>query len=80
MNERDFCYWLRGFLEVANPGAMTAGQIAMVKEHLDLVFSHVTGKVTDANKKASRNEELEKKIQDIQRDIQRVGERGRLVC
>lgn len=42
MNAQDFCYWLQGFFEVANPQDMTAEQTQMVKDHLALVFHKVT--------------------------------------
>ena len=44
MTERDFCYWLQGLFEVAKPEALTKEQTAMVREHLALVFTKVTGK------------------------------------
>lgn len=40
MNDRDFCYWLRGFMEM-NPEleSINKEQIEMIKKHLDLVFN-----------------------------------------
>lgn len=43
MTERDFCYWLQGFFEIENPTNITSEQVAMIKEHLQLVFNKVTG-------------------------------------
>lgn len=40
MHARDFCFWLQGFFEVANPDGMTREQVSMVKRHLALVFKH----------------------------------------
>ncbi len=40
MTDRDFCFWLQGFFEVANPKEMCEDQIKMVREHLNLVFEH----------------------------------------
>lgn len=40
MRSRDFCYWLQGFFEVANPREITAEQTEMIKRHLSLVFVH----------------------------------------
>jgi hypothetical protein len=45
MNEREFCYWLRGFFEITGDDViptLTPNQIATIKEHLDLVFNKVT--------------------------------------
>lgn len=37
---RDFCFWLQGFLEVAEPDTLTAKQLGVIKSHLSLVFIH----------------------------------------
>ena len=43
MNERDFAYWLQGFVEM-NPEMKqpTPEQWAQIKDHLKLVFTKVT--------------------------------------
>jgi hypothetical protein len=38
---RDFVYWLRGYIELSeknNNRGMTADQVKMINDHLDLVF------------------------------------------
>lgn len=40
MTSRDFAYWLQGFFEIAQPETATAEQLAMIKQHLSLVFVH----------------------------------------
>lgn len=40
MTSRDFCYWLQGVFEVANPQALDARQTEMIRRHLSLVFKH----------------------------------------
>lgn len=46
MTSRDFCYWLQGYIEIAqsgDPGAMpslTYDQMRCVRAHLALVFKH----------------------------------------
>lgn len=42
MNERDFCYWLQGYLELTPGGAMTAEQVDTIRRHLQLVFTKLT--------------------------------------
>lgn len=45
MTPENFCYWLQGLLEVANPETLDKNQLAIVREHLQLVFNKVTTKV-----------------------------------
>lgn len=40
MTSRDFCYWLQGFFEVAQPNAINKEQLDMIQKHLSLVFVH----------------------------------------
>lgn len=42
MTERDFCYWLRGFVELQDSESITPSQWKTIKEHLDLVHTKVT--------------------------------------
>lgn len=42
MTSQDFCYWLQGYLEVSNPALIKEKELAIIKEHLNLVFSKVT--------------------------------------
>ena len=42
MNERDFVYWLSGFLELSGSPDMDAEQLAVVREHLALVIRKKT--------------------------------------
>lgn len=45
MNEREFCYWLKGFFEILSAGpkvpdklVLTAEQVEMIDKHLRSVF------------------------------------------
>lgn len=44
MTSRDFCYWLQGYLEIADADgagiSMTDNQVKMIQKHLNLVFKH----------------------------------------
>lgn len=40
MTSRDFCFWLQGFFEVAEPDLIEADQAKIIKQHLALVFKH----------------------------------------
>lgn len=42
MNERDFCYWLQGYMEISGNKELTAEQLKIVQDHLNLVFQKVT--------------------------------------
>lgn len=47
MNERDFCYWLRGFMEINGVGTkddkegIEPNQAMIIRKHLDLLFTEV---------------------------------------
>jgi hypothetical protein len=40
MTSRDFCFWLQGFYEIADPDTITPHQAQLIKRHLDMVFVH----------------------------------------
>ena len=40
MTSRDFCYWLQGIFEVANPQTLDKKAVAKIKAHLSMVFIH----------------------------------------
>ena len=40
MKSTEFCYWLQGLFELANPVFLTAEQTKLIKQHLDMVFIH----------------------------------------
>lgn len=40
MKSRDFCFWLLGMLEVAQPEYLNKTQIEIIQRHLNLVFVH----------------------------------------
>lgn len=42
MNERDFCYWLQGFVELTEADNISPEQWQAVKDHLKLVFEKKT--------------------------------------
>ena len=47
MKPNEFCYWLQGFFELSSGNiALNDSQIAVVKEHLQLVFHKETLKET----------------------------------
>jgi hypothetical protein len=56
MNERDFYYWLRGYFELTETDSLTSSQVAVIKEHMDLVAKKVTtnsvnDKLADKNRR-----------------------------
>ena len=40
MKSVEFCYWLQGVFEVAEPVTLNEKQTALVKQHLNMVFVH----------------------------------------
>ncbi len=40
MSPQDFCYWLQGYLEVANPETVSKEQLGVIQKHLNMVFLH----------------------------------------
>jgi hypothetical protein len=42
MNERDFIYWLQGFLELSGAKTLNEQQVKIVKDHIALVMTKVT--------------------------------------
>lgn len=40
MTSRDFCYWLQGFFEVSSAKEVTPEQLAIIRNHLNMVFKH----------------------------------------
>lgn len=44
MNERDFVYWLQGFLEMSDPQNITPAQIQMIKDHIKYVFDNMSAR------------------------------------
>lgn len=42
MTATEFCYWLRGFVELAEPRGMSERQVKIMNDHLDLVLRKET--------------------------------------
>jgi hypothetical protein len=40
MKSVEFCYWLQGLFELANPNELDQTQTELVKKHLAMVFKH----------------------------------------
>lgn len=40
MTSRDFCYWLQGYFEVSGITHVGEKEIAIIKNHLNMVFKH----------------------------------------
>jgi len=43
MKPEQFCYWLQGFFEISETEDLSTKQVSMINEHLQLVFTKVTG-------------------------------------
>ena len=42
MTERDFVYWLQGMLELSGAETLDVRQVAIIRDHLKLVFTKAT--------------------------------------
>lgn len=40
MKSRDFCYWLQGYFELANPTNVDGATLMVIRNHLNMVFIH----------------------------------------
>ena len=40
MKSRDFCYWLQGYFELANPTHIDGATLMAIRNHLNMVFIH----------------------------------------
>ena len=40
MKSSEFCYWLQGMFELANPTELSSYQTELIRKHLSLVFAH----------------------------------------
>lgn len=45
MNERDFVYWIQGFLELTGATSLDEAQVAQIKEHIKLVLTKKTSTI-----------------------------------
>ena len=73
MTPQDFCYWLKGYVELAETTSLTDNQVLVIKDHLDLVFKKVTPdrteKATKVNEDQETRTEFLKRITDLKQPI-----------
>lgn len=58
MNSRDFCQWLKGFLDLTDQKEITKEQVECIKRHLALVFKYEIDP-------SYGDEQLQKELQNI---------------
>ena len=46
MTERDFVYWLQGYMELSGSGELTKEQVQIIKDHIKLVLEKKTPEYT----------------------------------
>ena len=55
MNAIDFCFWLQGYFEIANPETtLTMDQTTAIRDHLNLVFKHEIDPLRESQTPASK--------------------------
>lgn len=60
MTSRDFVYWLQGALELSGNETLSKEQVAVIRNHLNLVFKHEIDPIIDGD-----NPETKKTLQQI---------------
>lgn len=55
MKSTEFCYWLQGLFEVAEPETLNAKQVDLIKRHLNMVFVHEIDATYPADQQAALN-------------------------
>jgi len=56
MNSIDFAFWLQGFFEISEAEELTPAQVAIIKNHLHLVFKHEIDPLREGETTASAEE------------------------
>jgi len=87
MKPKDFCYWLQGLLESRELTSLDEEKTQMIREHLDLVFSKVTGKMIcadgppfDAGESKSNPTRLRKELEALRSNTGLNTHLNRLYC
>lgn len=65
MTPQDFAYWLKGFLELSNTTKLSEAQVAMISEHLDLVFD----KRTSDREVLEENIKIKKELEELRNEL-----------
>lgn len=56
MKSVEFCYWLQGLFELAEPKELNAEQTDMIRRHLGMVFLHEIDKTYPQDEQVKLNE------------------------
>lgn len=82
MMTRDFCYWLNGWLELAQPTSANEEQMKIIQKHLSMVFQHDIdpsfGENTEELRKIHSIDVGELSTEEARAAIQKVQENMRL--
>ncbi len=68
-----FCYWLQGYMELADNEGMTERQVQTIADHLKTVFNKVTPDRKEEPKKKVLSEKKKKKAMTIEEVLQEMG-------
>ncbi len=55
MTPENFCYWLQGYFEIAQPQTLSSEHIQQIKDHLTQVFNKQTPVYNHSTNKLIRN-------------------------
>lgn len=70
MTPEIFCYWLQGLFELTDIQTLDARQVALIREHLNLVFGKVTHDFTAGTltPEGIVSDKTDKKTRDLLKD------------
>ena len=68
MSERDFCFWLQGFMGISGKNCqLNPEQVKIIRDHLSLVFNKITPVYDNLPKYVQQEAILNTKYKDIDR-------------
>ncbi len=68
-----FCYWLQGYMELADNEGMTERQVKTIADHLNTVFSKVTpDRKEEPKKKVLTEKKKPQTIEEVIHEMQKT--------
>ena len=71
MTPEQFCYWLQGYMELADNEGMTEKQVKTISDHLNTVFNKVTPDRSKKPKQVLNEKTQREKLQEVIDEMQK---------